>query len=88
MLLSTVDSQKQNNPQLGYLDSMEHLEAKKRSGVQGLQKRGADSVLGLEGFVPAVVFSGRELSEAPHSSAKSKCVISFEIVLYPLQPRL
>jgi len=25
---------------------MEHLEAKKRSGVQGLQKRGADSVLG------------------------------------------
>ena len=50
------------------------LEAKKHSGVHGLQKRGADSVLGLEGFVPAVVFSGRELSEAPHSCAKSKCV--------------
>jgi len=64
---------------------MQHLEAKKRSGVQGLQKRGADSVLGLEGFVPAVVFSGRELSEAPHSCAKPKCVIiSFEIFLYPL----
>jgi hypothetical protein len=47
LVLSTVDSQKQNNPQLGYLDSTEHLEAKKRSGVQGLQKRGADSVLRL-----------------------------------------
>jgi hypothetical protein len=88
LVLPTVDSWKQNKPQLGYLDSMEHLEAKKRSGVQGLQKRGADSVLELEGFVPAVVFSGRKLSEAPHSCAKSNCVISFEISLYPLQPRL
>jgi hypothetical protein len=83
--LKPVDIRKQNKPQLGCLDSMGHLEAKKRSGFKDCRKGKQALFSDSKGFVLTMVFSGRELLEAPRGCA---CVISFEIFLNPSLSRL
>jgi hypothetical protein len=64
---------------------MGHLEAKKRSGFKDCRKGKQALFSDSKGFVLTMVFSGRELLEAPRGCA---CVISFEIFLNPSLSRL